>query len=55
MTAVDVVSTPHIGYVTRDQYDVRCADVFDRIVAYANRNPINVVNQPVLDRVRSAR
>jgi D-3-phosphoglycerate dehydrogenase / 2-oxoglutarate reductase len=31
----DVVCTPHIGYVSRDEYEVQFADVFDQIAAYA--------------------
>ena len=39
-----VVCTPHIGYVTRDEYDLQFADIFDQILAYAAGTPINVVN-----------
>ena len=46
----NVVCTPHIGYVTRDEYEVQFADVFDQIVAYAAGNPINVVNPEVLSK-----
>jgi D-3-phosphoglycerate dehydrogenase len=46
----NVVCTPHIGYVTRDEYEVQFADVFDQIVAYAAGTPINVVNPRVLER-----
>jgi D-3-phosphoglycerate dehydrogenase / 2-oxoglutarate reductase len=49
----NVVCTPHIGYVTRDEYEVQFADVFDQIVAYAAGSPINIVNPRVLER-RSA-
>jgi D-3-phosphoglycerate dehydrogenase / 2-oxoglutarate reductase len=45
----NVVSTPHIGYVTRDEYEVQFSDVFDQIVAYAAGAPINVVNPRVLE------
>ncbi len=44
----NVVATPHIGYVTRDEYDLQFADVFDQIVAYAAGHPIHVVNPDVL-------
>ena len=44
-----VVCTPHIGYVTRDEYEIQFADVFDQIVAYAAGSPINVVNPAVLE------
>ncbi|HLL27376.1 MAG TPA: D-2-hydroxyacid dehydrogenase family protein [Xanthobacteraceae bacterium] len=40
----NVVCTPHIGYVTRDEYEIQFADIFDQIVAYAAGKPINVVN-----------
>jgi len=43
-----VVCTPHIGYVSRDEYEIQFADVFDQIVAYASGRPINVVNPEVL-------
>jgi len=44
----NVVCTPHLGYVTRDEYEVQFADIFDQIVAYAAGKPINVVNPKVL-------
>jgi D-3-phosphoglycerate dehydrogenase len=40
----NVVCTPHIGYVTRDEYEIQFADIFDQIVAYGLGAPINVVN-----------
>jgi D-3-phosphoglycerate dehydrogenase / 2-oxoglutarate reductase len=39
-----VVCTPHIGYVTRDEYDLQFSDIFDQILAYAAGAPTNVVN-----------
>jgi D-3-phosphoglycerate dehydrogenase / 2-oxoglutarate reductase len=45
----DVVCTPHIGYVTRDEYEVQFSDVFDQIVAYAAGRPSHVVNPQVLE------
>jgi len=45
----NVVCTPHIGYVTREEYELQFTDVFDQIVAYAAGRPINVVNPRVLD------
>jgi D-3-phosphoglycerate dehydrogenase len=44
----NVVCTPHIGYVSRDEYEIQFADIFDQIVAYAAGTPINVVNPEVL-------
>ena len=40
----NVLCTPHIGYVTREEWDVQFADVFDQINAFAAGKPINVVN-----------
>ncbi|HET7634590.1 MAG TPA: D-2-hydroxyacid dehydrogenase family protein [Burkholderiales bacterium] len=45
----NVVCTPHIGYVTRDEYEIQFSDIFDQIVAYATGKPINVVNPKVLE------
>jgi D-3-phosphoglycerate dehydrogenase / 2-oxoglutarate reductase len=47
------VCTPHLGYVTRDEYEVQFVDIFDQIVAYAAGTPINVVNPDVLAKARS--
>ena len=44
----NVVCTPHLGYVTREEYEVQFTDIFDQIVAYAAGTPINVVNPEVL-------
>jgi len=48
----NVVATPHIGYVTRDEYEVQFIDIFDQIVAYAAGKPINVINPEVLKAAR---
>ena len=40
----NVVATPHIGYVTREEFELQFSDVFDQIVAFAAGYPINVVN-----------
>lgn len=53
LTMPNVVCTPHIGYVTRDEYEVQFADIFDQIVAYAAGAPIHVVNPDVLPLARS--
>jgi D-3-phosphoglycerate dehydrogenase len=45
----NVICTPHIGYVTRDEYEIQFADIFDQIVAYCAGMPINVVNPQVMD------
>src|ERR1700742_3640534 len=49
----NVIATPHIGYVSRDEYEIQFSDIFDQIVAYAAGAPINVVNPDVLGHRRT--
>ncbi|MEP7182093.1 MAG: D-2-hydroxyacid dehydrogenase family protein [Betaproteobacteria bacterium] len=51
----NVVCTPHIGYVTRDEYEIQFADIFDQIVAWAAGAPTNVVNPDALGSMRQRR
>jgi len=44
----NVICTPHLGYVTRDEYEIQFTDIFDQILAYAAGNPTNIVNPDVL-------
>ena len=44
----NVLCTPHIGYVTREEWQVQFSDVFDQINAFEAGSPINVVNPEVL-------
>ncbi len=44
----NVVCTPHIGYVTRDEFELQFSDIFGQVAAYAAGTPINVVNPDVL-------
>lgn len=44
----NVVCTPHIGYVTHEEFELQFADVFDQINAFAAGRPIHVVNPQVL-------
>ncbi|HLG99744.1 MAG TPA: D-2-hydroxyacid dehydrogenase family protein [Bryobacteraceae bacterium] len=48
----NVVCTPHIGYVTREEYEIQFSDVFDQIAAYCAGKPIHVVNPAVFDSLR---
>jgi D-3-phosphoglycerate dehydrogenase len=48
----NVVATPHIGYVSRDEYELQFSDIFDQIVAYAAGSPANVVNPDALKAAR---
>jgi D-3-phosphoglycerate dehydrogenase / 2-oxoglutarate reductase len=54
LTMPNVVCTPHLGYVSRDEFEVQFTDIFDQINAYAAGNPINVVNPAVLEARRRA-
>ena len=40
----NVLATPHIGYVTRQEWEEQFTDVFDQVNAYAAGAPTNVVN-----------
>ena len=48
-TMNNVICTPHIGYVTEEEFDVQFSDVFDQIVAYNSGKPIHVINPEVLN------
>ena len=52
LTRPNVVATPHIGYVTRDEYELQFADIFDQITAYAAGTPINMINPEALEAAR---
>ena len=43
----NVIATPHIGYVSRDEYEIQFTDIFDQIVSHAAGTPTNVVNPDV--------
>jgi len=49
LTMDNVVCTPHIGYVTREEYEIQFPDIFDQVSSYAAGRPINVVNPNVFD------
>jgi D-3-phosphoglycerate dehydrogenase len=48
----NVVATPHIGYVSTDEWELQFSDVFDQINDFAAGRPSNVVNPEVLNRRR---
>ena len=49
----NVVATPHIGYVSRDEYEIQFGDIFGQIVSYAAGTPANVVNPDALKAART--
>ena len=38
------VCTPHLSYVGRDQREAYLAQQFERVLAFANGNPVGLVN-----------
>jgi D-3-phosphoglycerate dehydrogenase len=52
LTLDNVVCTPHLGYVERDALEGIVGRIFEQIVAYANGQPINVVNPKALEEPR---
>ncbi|MET4734814.1 D-3-phosphoglycerate dehydrogenase [Thalassospira sp. MBR-102] len=43
----NVLATPHVGFVTEDELDMQFGDIFDQVVAYANGDPIHMINPEV--------
>jgi D-3-phosphoglycerate dehydrogenase / 2-oxoglutarate reductase len=52
LTMSNLICTPHIGYVTHDEYEIQFTDIFDQVVAYAAGAPTNVVNPAVIGKQR---
>lgn len=46
----NVVATPHIGYVERNDYESQFGASFGQIVAFAQGKPVNVINPEALGR-----
>ncbi len=51
----NVICTPHLGYVTAEEWELQFGDIFDQVNAFAAGSPINVVNQAALDHARGVR
>ena len=47
LTHPHVLATPHIGYVTEDEFDLQFSDIFDQINAYDAGAPIHMINPGV--------
>lgn len=47
LTHRNVLATPHIGYVTEDEFDLQFSDIFDQINAYEAGEPIHMINPEV--------
>ena len=50
LTLPNVVATPHIGYVTKDEFEIQFSDIFQQIVDFASGTPSHVVNRSVVAR-----
>ena len=46
----NLIATPHIGFVTDDEFDRQFADIFAQVNAYAAGAPIHMVNPSVFGR-----
>jgi D-3-phosphoglycerate dehydrogenase len=49
----NVVCTPHLGYVTREDHEIAFAEIFAQVNAYVAGKPTNVVNPAVLAHART--
>jgi D-3-phosphoglycerate dehydrogenase len=48
----NVICTPHIGYVSIDEWELQFADVFDQVTAFAAGSPTHVANPVALEHPR---
>lgn len=44
LTHANVLPTPHIGYVTEDEFDLQFRDIFEQVNAFAAGAPIHMIN-----------
>lgn len=47
LTHPNVLPTPHIGFVTEDEFDHQFSDIFDQVNAFASGNPTHIINLEV--------
>lgn len=40
----NLIATPHIGFVTKDEFDLQFADIFDQVNGFAKAAPIHMIN-----------
>ncbi|WP_170548834.1 D-2-hydroxyacid dehydrogenase family protein [Ruegeria atlantica] len=48
----NLIATPHIGFVTEDEFDLQFADIFDQVNAYAENAPIHMINPEIWTNAR---
>lgn len=44
ITHPNVTCTPHIGFVTEDEFELQFSDIFDQVVAFGRGTPIHMIN-----------
>lgn len=44
LSLTNVIGTPHLGYVTRDSYELYLGQAFDNLLAFAAGAPVNMAN-----------
>ena len=49
LTHPNVLPTPHIGYVTEDEFDLQFTDIFEQVNAFAMGAPIHVINPEAIE------
>jgi D-3-phosphoglycerate dehydrogenase / 2-oxoglutarate reductase len=52
LSMANVVCTPHLGYVTSEEWELQFGDIFDQINAFGAGSPNNVVNPEALLHLR---
>jgi len=45
-----LVATPHIGFVTEDEFEIQFADIFDQVAAWRDGAPIHMINPEAVAR-----
>lgn len=48
LTMENVICTPHIGYVTEDEWEIQFSEIFDQILAFEAGTPISLINPEAL-------
>lgn len=44
LTHANVLPTPHIGYVTEDEFDLQFSDIFEQVNAFSAGRPLHMIN-----------
>lgn len=44
----NLIATPHIGFVTEDEFDLQFSEIFDQVNAYAAGAPVHMINPEAL-------